>query len=193
MTILSQIPSESQNSISLKPDWIGKIDWSQGCGYHNINKEKSKSRETQTDEVTQTATPSEEPIEPLESKIVDTWGLFIKSPYYDPRLEFIKSIFEENEKKISIYNYNSNHTSHNSNFNNDDSSSDNIRKKKKMPWYITQNDNDLKKLEEMQDVYQSQLVVLDINSLNSYKNTYKTKIDIEIEKLEDIIYSDFDE
>ena len=54
-------------------------------------------------------------------------------------------------------------------------------------------DNDLKKLEEMQDVYQSQLVVLDINSLNSYKNSYKTKIDIEIEKLEDIIYSDFDE
>ena len=62
-----------------------------------------------------------------------------------------------------------------------------------MPWYITQNNNDLKKLEEMQDVYQSQLVVLDINSLNSYKNSYKTKIDIEIEKLEDIIYSDFDE
>ena len=188
MTILSQIqqiPTESYKSISLKPDWIGKIDWSQGCGYHNINKEKSKSREI--------STPSEEPIEPIEPKIVDTWGLFIKSPYYDPRLEFIKSIFEENEKKISIYNYNSNHTSHNSNFNNDDSSSDNIRKKKKMPWYITQNDNDLKKLEEMQDVYQSQLVVLDINSLNSYKNTYKTKIDIEIEKLEDIIYSDFDE
>lgn len=189
MTILSQIqqiPTESYKSISLKPDWIGKIDWSQGCGYHNINKEKSKSREI--------STPSEEPIEPIEPKIVDTWGLFIKSPYYDPRLEFIKSVFEENEKKISIYNYNSNHFSNSSNFNNDDdSTSNNIRRKKKMPWYITQNDNDLKKLEEMQDVYQSQLVVLDINSLNSYKNSYKTKIDIEIEKLEDIIYSDFDE
>ena len=180
MTILSQIPTESHKSISLKPDWIGKIDWSQGCGYHNVNKEKSKP------------TPTETPTD--TEPIIDTWGLFIKSPYYDPRLEFIKSIFEENEKKISIYNYNSNHFSNSSNFNNDDdSTSNNIRRKKKMPWYITQNDNDLKKLEEMQDVYQSQLVVLDINSLNSYKNSYKTKIDIEIEKLEDIIYSDFDE
>ena len=191
MTILSQIqqiPTESHKSISLKPDWIGKIDWSQGCGYHNVNKEKSKPTPTEKPTETPTETPTD--TEP----IIDTWGLFIKSPYYDPRLEFIKSIFEENEKKISIYNYNSNHFSNSSNLNNDDdSTSNNIRRKKKMPWYITQNDNDLKKLEEMQDVYQSQLVVLDINSLNSYKNSYKTKIDIEIEKLEDIIYSDFDE